>query len=87
MQRFGQQSPPVQPIDPRSLFVGLSLDWGRQLSGIDLLGVMEAAAQRDGGRDDGKGNKDAHDLIPLLALSLLGTRDFRHLTALRLEKR
>jgi hypothetical protein len=49
---------------------------------------MEAAAQRQRRSEDGKRYESAHDLILLLLLTLdLGTRDFVHLTALRLEKR
>ena len=58
--------PPGPRACPLCLF-DVCDDWGRrQLGRIDLLGVMmEAAAQGDGRRDDGKSNNDAHDLIPL----------------------
>ena len=77
------KAPPIRP----ALFDGRHVR--RQLSGNDLLGVMmEAAAQRDGRRNDGKGKDDAHDISLYWHFhSILGTRDFVHLTASRLEKR
>lgn len=45
---------------PDPLLIRRGLHGRRQLSGIDLLGVMEAAAQHDRSRNSGKGNEDAH---------------------------
>lgn len=74
-------------VYPARLFDGRHVR-RRQLSAIDLLAVMEAAAQRQRRSEDGKRYESAHDLILLLSLTLdLGTRDCVHLTALRLEKR
>jgi hypothetical protein len=45
---------------------------------------MEAAAQRDGRRDDGKSNEDAHVYSFYLVLALIGyARLGVHLTVLR----
>ena len=73
---------------PLCLFDGRGYWFRRHLSCVDLLGMMEATAQRQGGGDGGESKDGAHDLIPLLVLSLkFGTRDFAHLAAIRLEKR
>ena len=50
------------------LFNGLG-HW-RKVGHVGLLGVMEAAAQRDGSGDDGKSNDGAHNSIPLLGTAL-----------------
>jgi hypothetical protein len=44
---------------------------------------MEAAAQRDGRRDDGKSNEDAHVYSFYLVLALRYARLGVHLTVLR----
>ena len=51
-------------VSPADLFNGLGRR--RKVCDVGLLGVMEAAAQRQGRGDDGKSNDGAHDSIPLL---------------------
>ena len=44
------------------LFEGRVGNWRRRkLGGVNLLRVVEAAAERDGGGDDGKNDDEAHD--------------------------
>ena len=79
---------PVLEAFRHALFDGGGDRFRGQLSRVNLLGVMEAAAERQTGGDGGESNDDAHGGILLLGtVTQIGTRDFAHLTALGLEKR
>ena len=84
---YGALPSPIHWAARSRLFVGRDFHGSRQLGGIDPLGMMKAAADCDRCGDNGKGDKDAHDLIPLLALSLgSDTQNCRPSDCFRLRK-
>ena len=70
-----------------ALFDGRGDRFRRHLSRVDLLGMMEATAERQTGGDGGESNDGAHGGIPLLGtVTQIGYARLRPSDRVRLRK-